>query len=74
MSTLKLIDSDCPVAIELRTINWFGHRIFMELRPGENKDIIEAQAVQTFRDLVAAMRKQSLIAISTRGVKRIKPS
>lgn len=58
--------------IELRTVNWFGHRIFMEISPGEDKDILENQAVATFRDLVIAMKSQTLSAIDTRGAKLIK--
>lgn len=58
--------------IELRTVNWFGHRLFMEIRPGEDKGILENQAVQTFRDLVIAMKSQTVSALDTRGAQLIK--
>lgn len=60
--------------IELRTVNWFGHRLFMELKSGENKDILEAEAVRTFKDLVVVMRSQTVSAIDTKGAKLIKQS
>lgn len=63
MSTLAMI--------ELRGVNYFGRRFFLELRPTDNKDALEAEAVKCLKDIMIAMKGQTLAPMDTRGAKLI---